>query len=337
MAYFCSRKYFEMIKEQREFYWTTEPNPHHVRVRKILKEHPEVKELIGKNPMSLAIIIGLVTFQVAAAFFLKDASWWLILVIAYTLGAFASHALWVMIHECGHNLLFKGKTANFLSGILANTPHIIPSAVSFQHYHNRHHTHQGVHDYDADLPDFWEARLFSKSALTKAFWMMLFPFFQVFHTIRLKDNKKLDGWLIVNWIVQIAFNVAVYIFLGPKAFFYLLFSFLFSVGFHPLGARWIQEHYLVLSKEQETYSYYGPLNKAAFNIGFHNEHHDFPSIPWNKLPQLKKQAPGYYDNLLYHKSWTKLFFRFIFDPKLSLYSRIARRERKKILQAEAIG
>ena len=141
--------------------------------------------------------------------------------------------------------------------------------------------------------------------------------------------------MITNWIVQIVFNVAIYIFLGPKAFLYLLCSFLFSVGFHPLGARWIQEHYLVLSKEQETYSYYGPLNKAAFNIGFHNEHHDFPSIPWNKLPQLKKKAPNYYDNLLYHTSWTKLFFRFIFDPKVSLYSRIARKERRKVSKEQS--
>jgi len=33
--------------------------------------------------------------------------------------------------------------------------------------------------------------------------------------------------------------------LGPKALLYLLISFFFSVGLHPLGARWIQEHYLV--------------------------------------------------------------------------------------------
>ena len=48
-----------------------------------------------------------------------------------------------------------------------------------------------------------------------------------------------------------------------------------------MGARWIQEHYLTHG-EQETYSYYGPLNTVAFNVGFHNEHHDFPSVPWNR-------------------------------------------------------
>jgi len=102
-----------------------------------------------------------------------------------------------------------------------------------------------------------------------------------------------DGWIIANWIIQIAFNVAIWILFGPKALLFMLASFFFSVGLHPLGARWIQEHYLTLDENQETYSYYGGLNAVAFNVGFHNEHHDFPSIPWNKLPELKKSAPAF--------------------------------------------
>jgi sphingolipid 4-desaturase/C4-monooxygenase len=127
----------------------------------------------------------------------------------------------------------------------------------------------------------------------------------------LKEIKPVDGWIITNWVVQIAFNVAIWIFFGPKALIFMLISFFFSVGLHPLGARWIQEHYLTLDENQETYSYYGPLNTLAFNVGYHNEHHDFPSVPWNKLPLLKKQAPDYYDTLKSHQSWTKLFFRFL--------------------------
>jgi sphingolipid 4-desaturase/C4-monooxygenase len=111
---------------------------------------------------------------------------------------------------------------------------------------------------------------------------------------------------------------------------YLFLSFMFSVGLHPLGARWIQEHYLTLDTNQETYSYYGPLNGINMNVGYHNEHHDFPSVAWSNLPEIKRLAPEFYDNLKYHTSYTKLFFRFLFDQEISLFSRIVRKERGKI-------
>ena len=267
--------------------------------------------------------------MVAISYFLKDSPWWLIIVVAYFVGAFANHALFVMIHECSHNLLFKGKTLNYLASITANLPHVLPSAISFTRYHRMHHVHQGNHDLDADLPDFWEARIFGNNFFSKALWLLLFPIFQVRRTFRLKNIKPVDGWIITNWVLQFAFDVAIWVFIGPKALFFMLISFFFSVGLHPLGARWIQEHYLVLDENQETYSYYGPLNIFAFNVGFHNEHHDFPSVPWNKLPELKSKAPGFYDTLKSHQSWTRLFFRFLFDKNITLHSRILRDEKAK--------
>jgi sphingolipid delta-4 desaturase len=324
-----------MDTNANDFTWSQEPNPHHVRVRQILKQHPEMKELIGKNPYTIFMIIGLVSAQVAISYFVSDASWWIVFLAAYAVGAFISHALWVMIHEASHGLIFRGKVPNLMAGILANLPHIFASSVSFQRYHLKHHAHQGEHDLDADLPDFWEAKLVSNNPFNKMLWFLLFPVFQVTRTARLNIDL-FDRWILLNWIIQISFNVALFVFLGPKAFVFMLASFFFSVGLHPLGARWIQEHYLTLDPIQETYSYYGPLNKVAFNVGFHNEHHDFPSIPWNKLPQIKSKAPDYYDTLLSHQSWTKLFFSFIFNPKLSLYSRVLRKEKVKIVKESEV-
>jgi sphingolipid delta-4 desaturase len=268
--------------------------------------------------------------MVGLAFILRESPWWVILLVAYCVGAFANHALFVMIHECTHNLLFKRKSWNQAAAIFSNLPHTLPSAISFARYHIKHHAFQGIHELDADLPDYWEAKLINHSIFGKALWLLFFPIFQAIRTVRLKEIKPIDGWIVANWIAQIAFDVAIWVLLGPKAFFFLLFSFFFSVGLHPLGARWIQEHYLVLDEKQETYSYYGPLNAMAFNVGFHNEHHDFPSVPWNKLPALKRKAPEYYDALRSHRSWTALFFRFLFDKNISLYMRILRQERGKV-------
>ena len=60
------------------------------------------------------------------------------------------------------------------------------------------------------------------------------------------------------------------------------------------------------------------------NIGYHNEHHDFPFVPWNRLPRLKAIVPEVYDVLPSHRSWFKLWLRFLTDPRLSLFSRVAR-------------
>jgi sphingolipid delta-4 desaturase len=316
--------------KENSFRFSAQAEPHRIRTLQILKQYPDVKKLMGKNPRTAFAILGLVGGMIGISFLVKDSPWWLVLLVAYGVGAFFNHALFVMIHECSHHLLFKNKALNRMAAIASNLPHIFPSAISFERYHIKHHSFQGVHELDADLPDFWEAKLFNNSVLGKAFWLFLFPVFQVIRTFRLKEIKPVDGWIVTNWIIQLVFNVALWILFGPKAFVFMLTSFFFSVGLHPLGARWIQEHYLTLSETQETYSYYGPLNAVAFNVGFHNEHHDFPSIPWNRLPQLKKSAPSFYETLFSHQSWTKLFFRFLFDKNISLYSRITRNERGKV-------
>ena len=315
--------------QKKDFIYSNTSEPHRIRTKQILKQHPDVRKLIGKNPNTFFFILFLVGFQVTGAWFFSDKPWWIIFAVAYFVGAFADHALFVMIHECAHRLLFKSQAANRLAGIFANMPQVFPSSVSFERYHIKHHSFQGVHELDADLPNRWEARLIDNYFVGKAIWFLFYPFFQAFRVARLKEIKPFDGWIALNWGVQILFVATVWYFLGVKAVVFLTDSFFFSVGLHPLGGRWIQEHYLTHG-EQETYSYYGPLNAVAFNVGYHNEHHDFPSVPWNKLPQIKNTASVFYDSLASHRSWTKLWLRFLFDREISLWSRVVRKNRGKV-------
>ncbi len=175
----------------------------------------------------------------------------------------------------------------------------------------------------------WEARLIGNTFVGKALWLLFFPIFQSLRPPRLREIKFVNKWTIINWVVVFSFDIILIYFFGWNSILYLFASLFFSIGLHPLGARWIQEHYLS-APPQETYSYYGPLNVLALNVGYHNEHHDFPSIPWNNLPKLKTTAPEFYNNLYFHKSWTKLLFKFLFDPKFSLFSRIVRTNREGI-------
>ncbi len=306
-----------------DFQYSNQPEPHKERTKQILKAHPEVRNLIGRNPVSALITIFVVALQFVIAYFLADQAWWLTIIAAFFIGAFADHTLFVLIHEASHNLIFKNRTLNTIFGIIADLPKVVPSYVSFKSYHLKHHSFQGDYYLDADLASRWEASLIGNTFIGKMLWELFFPFFQAFRTIRLKEIEFMNGWVIVNWLIVFAVDALIIYYFGWIAFLYLVFSLVFSIGLHPLGARWIQEHFLV-APPQETYSYYGVLNIPSLNVGYHNEHHDFPSVPWNKLPELKKAAPEFYDNLVYHKSWFKLWLKFLFDPQLSLYSRMVR-------------
>jgi sphingolipid 4-desaturase/C4-monooxygenase len=312
-----------MVQSTTDFQHSHLPEPHGARAKAILTTHPEVRALFGPNAWSFAVIVAVVAFQFAMAFALREQPVWLVGVVAWCAGAFASHAMYVMIHEAAHNLIFRRRYANQLAAVLADCCNVIPAAISFRGYHLKHHAYQGVLELDADLASPWEAKLVGNSSLMKALWMLFYPVFMILRPQRVRTVNLLTRWTALNWMAVLAADGLVLMFMGPAALLYLALSFLFSIGLHPLGARWIQEHYLIVP-DQETYSYYGPLNRLAFNVGYHNEHHDFPAVAWNRLPRVKALAPEIYDNLVAHASWTRLWLKFIFDKRLSLYSRTVR-------------
>lgn len=76
----------------------------------------------------------------------------------------------------------------------------------------------------------------------------------------------------------------------------------------------------------ETYSYYGLLNLFTYNVGLHNEHHDFPAIPWSRLPELNRIAKEFYEDLPCHRSWVGVMWQFVWDGDVSLWCRVKRKE-----------
>jgi len=312
------------------FRYSPSPEPHRSRTKEILRLHPEIRTLIGPAHSTFWWVLAIVGLQGVVTWAADTSPWWLIFLLAYTVGAFANHALFVLIHECTHRLVFKRKLPNMLAALVANMPLCFPSAASFTKYHLKHHAFQGVYELDADVPRRWEARLIGHSVLKKSLWLLFYPFFQAARPIRMTEVPVMDGYTVANIAVQTAVNVAVYLVLGPEALAYLAMSFFFSVGLHPLGARWIQRHYLMGEGEQETFSYYGFLNAVAFNVGYHNEHHDFPSVAWIRLPRIRAAAPEFYRELKSHTSWTRLLLQFLFDRELSLYSRMVRENRGRV-------
>ena len=301
------------------------PQPHPRTTRRLLASHPEIRHLIGRNPWTAVATACLVAAQTGIALTLshRHAPLWLVVVVAYTAGAIIDHALWAMIHEATHRLVFPGRSGNTVVGLLANLPLMVPGYAYFERYHLRHHSYLGVYEHDVGLPDYREAQWVGHSAVRKTLWLLAFPLIYGLRPLHLVPRDLFDRRVLSNGLMQVAYMAVMVVFGGAGAMLYLAFSFFFAIGLHPLGARWIQEH-STLTPDQETYSYYGRANGVSFNIGYHNEHHDFPSIPWNRLPDVRAIAREHYDTQLSYTSWTRLLLTFVSDPRYSLWAMVRR-------------
>ncbi|KAI5812596.1 fatty acid desaturase-domain-containing protein, partial [Pyronema omphalodes] len=321
---------------------TYQEEPHRTRRMQIIKAHPEVTKLCGPEPLTKWTVLLVVSIQIAAAYALRNTPVfsWPFLVTAYIVGATANQNLFLAIHEISHNLAFRSPTANRILAIFANLPIGIPYSASFRPYHLIHHKSLGVEGVDTDLPTKFEA-LFLDSILGKAF----FCTFQIlFYALRpmMIFQVAFTPVHAANIAAQVLFDMVIVHYFGWNAFYYFIMSSFLAGSLHPTAGHFISEHYVFEKTDKsprekmsavaapETFSYYGPLNFFTYNVGLHNEHHDFPAIPWTRLHKLNKIAKEFYDPLPVHKSWTWIFVQFIFDGEISLWSRVKRENNKKV-------
>ena len=182
--------------------------------------------------------------------------------------------------------------------------------------------HQGIDGVDADVPTRVEAQLL-RGRLSKLLWLLFQGLAYALRPLLLMPLAP-NRWMVLNFIVQAVFELALYHFWGAQALAYLPISTLIVMGWHPIAGHYIAEHY-VFAEGQETYSYYGPLNRLTFNVGYHNEHHDFPYIADSRLPELRRLAPEFYEPLMTHASWTKVLWDFVMRADVDGTSRGKRR------------
>ena len=304
----------------------------------MIKAHKEVLQLCGPEPLTKYLVLMVVALQLTCAYALRDTavmSWpfWL---TAYIIGATANQNLFLAIHEISHNLAFKTAAYNRAIAIFANLPIGLPYSAGFRPYHLTHHKSLGVDGLDTDLPTALEAA-FLDSVFGKAFFC---TFQLLFYAVRPILVYKMPFGIIhfCNIAAQIVFDIIIVRYLGWKAMTYLLLSSFLAGSLHPCAAHFVSEHYVFARSTvkggkmprdvpiPETFSYYGPLNILTYNVGYHNEHHDFPAIPWTRLPKLHSIAKEFYEPLPCHRSWPWVIWQFIVDKEVGMWCRVKRAE-----------
>jgi sphingolipid delta-4 desaturase len=312
---------------QAGFIWSAEREPHAQRRREMLQKYPQIKELYGPCARTKYVCTLLVALQLATAYSLRAAPWWVIIAVAYLFGGVLNQALLLAIHELSHNLGFVKPWQNRVFAWFINLPVGVPVAETFRYYHLLHHVHQGEQGTDTDLPTELEGRLLS-GPVRKLIWVVGQGFAYALRPLFVHPKPPTRGEA-GNLLLQLAFDALILYFWGAKSLAYLPISSLIVMGLHPVAGHYISEHY-VFRPGQETYSYYGPLNRLTFNVGYHNEHHDFPYIPGSRLARLRQIAPEYYDSLFAHHSWSRVIWEYITRRELGGFSRVKRTVRERV-------
>jgi sphingolipid delta-4 desaturase len=158
---------------------------------------------------------------------------------------------------------------------------------------------------------------------------------------------------IFNVAAQLLFDTALVHWAGWNALAYLIMSSFLAGSLHPCAGHFIAEHYVFAQAGRsaasrlkptphdpsialpETYSYYGPLNLLTYNVGLHNEHHDFPAVPWTRLPALHRMAREFYEDLPRHTSWVYVIWQFVLDDGVGLWCRVKRADGGRKVGANA--
>lgn len=309
-----------------DFEWSYTEEPHASRRKIILEKYPQIKKLFGCDPNFKYVAGFMVWLQFCMFFVMRDQSWPITILAAYCIGGVINHSLSLAVHEIAHGQAFgyARPNANRWFGYFCNLPLGVPMSVSFKKYHLEHHRYQGDEVIDTDLPTLLEARLFC-TTFGKFCWVFLQPLFYMIRPL-VVNPKSPSYHEFLNLVVQAVFDAIVVYCFGWRVLWYMIIGTLLAMGLHPVAGHFIAEHYM-FAKGYETYSYYGPLNFITFNVGYHNEHHDFPAVPGSRLPEVKRIAAEFYDDMPQHHSWTKVLYDFVMDPAVGPYARIKRKQK----------
>lgn len=319
-----------------DFMWDEKlEEPHVRRAAAILKAHPEVKELFGYDPNTKYIVFLMVAAQFVLAGWASTQSIWVILALVMLIGAPINHACAMAIHEITHGTAFEKTSHNYLLAIMVNFPMGVPSAMyvsqnhelyifrTFKKYHMEHHMYLGTDGYDTDLATKFEGKIISSnSRFLKAMFVFCLAGFYGLRPLFIRGRTP-GKWEILNFVCSVSYNYFVYSCFGMWAIYYMLICTWFGMGAHPVAGHLLHEHY-ISNPGQETYSYYGWANAISFNVGYHNEHHDFPLVPYSKLPKLREIAPEFYNGLQNYSSFFMAHYNFVMQDGYGPLNRIKR-------------
>jgi sphingolipid delta-4 desaturase len=291
--------------------------------RQALRRNPALRGLSGPfacTALALPLLIGL---HWGIAWLVSGAPVWAIFLAAFVPGQLLIHGMGALLHETAHRLIFRRDLPKLCFDLLLEAGMTTYGRqLTYQHEHiTSHHPYIGNYERDYEHEDICaiQARrlLIAANPRLQRFATLLTLFIHALplgpvigDLILPRINARLSGfpvkdprrdvratrpprwqvWLFVG--TSLASNAVMLGLFGPWALLYQVWSvslFVGKLGVWNLGQS-LSEH-AGDDAVNPTQSHYGWINLLLFNTGYHNEHHTFPTVAWNRLPAVKQGAP----------------------------------------------
>jgi fatty acid desaturase len=241
--------------------------------------------------------------------------------VAWALGqgvlAIALLQWFVLLHECGHGVLFRNRLANRAVGHLAGFFSTIPFS-SWKPVHNLHHKWTGWQDLDPTTQSLVPRKLKPfERALMNVCWRFWIPAFTVLYRLsnfwnlpRLQEMERVDArpvaieavLLLVAYAgVALLFGpVALFVSVGPAFLLSLVLIEPIMMSQHTHVPQKLSNHTAVSAHPATeqipfTRSLVFPawFSKGVL-LGFdaHELHHAFPAVPGYRLSAIDWKPPG---------------------------------------------
>jgi omega-6 fatty acid desaturase (delta-12 desaturase) len=243
-----------------------------------------------------------------------------VLEILLALSIFRASAI---VHECAHSSIFNLEVLNPIAGLLFSPICLIPYT-PYKHVHMQHHKWVGVIDKDPTQVGVLKMAKLSgiKKRLLGLIWRSWIPLpfmTYVFNTYwayvarEFRKGRRANGWKALgSMTVTLLPHVAGITLLGVTKYLalygpmFLLFYLQFENMYIPQHSRLFPYVSQLRAKpipfyEQDsiTRSTYIPPYLSivlGYHHNLHTEHHLFPTVPWYRLPLVKRKLEAVKDN-----------------------------------------
>ncbi len=242
-----------------------------------------------------------------------------------------------MIHECGHNTVFRSNKNNAMLGRFMNW--ICGSSYgTFEDIRYKHFRHHMDNDDSVwfDYDEFWEnyPRVARTAQFLEWFYIpaheFLMHFVMVFSSFIVPQRRQQRTRNVIVILIRggVFFSV---LFVYPKAAILYVIAYMLMMQIlrfmdslqHDYGANKIlfvedaPSRYGGRANEQaHTFSVplsmkFVPLNWLTLNFGFHNAHHHRPTVPWYRLPAYHREKLGWDpEKVVPFKTQAKIFHKY---------------------------